>query len=51
MVKNDDLVIIDFQDARMGIPQYDLSSLLDDCYYQLMPENKERLVKYYYDVY
>ena len=47
-VKND-LVMIDFQDARMGIPQYDIASLLDDCYYELIPENKNKLIKYYYD--
>ena len=48
MVKNSELVIIDFQDARMGIPQYDLASLLDDCYYQLSDENYEKLLEYYY---
>jgi aminoglycoside/choline kinase family phosphotransferase len=31
----DRLVMIDFQDARMGPPQYDLASLLKDSYYQL----------------
>lgn len=46
---NDELVIIDFQDARMGIPQYDLASLLDDCYYEIHPQNKERLKNYYYE--
>ncbi len=49
MVKNGELIIIDFQDARMGIPQYDLASLLDDCYYELNMENKEKLLLYYYD--
>jgi aminoglycoside/choline kinase family phosphotransferase len=49
MCKTDDLIIIDFQDARMGIPQYDLASLLDDCYYEVRPENKDKLVKYYYE--
>lgn len=49
MCVNEDLVVIDFQDARMGIPQYDLASLLDDCYYELIPENKDKLLKYYYD--
>src|SRR5690606_38476710 len=46
---NDELVIIDFQDARMGIPQYDLASLLDDCYYEIHPQNKVRLKNYYYE--
>lgn len=49
MVKEDELVIIDFQDARMGIPQYDLASLLDDCYYDLDSDNYNKLLKYYYD--
>lgn len=49
MCKGKDLVIIDFQDCRMGIPQYDLVSLLDDCYYKLHPENYARLKRYYWD--
>ena len=49
MVKDGENIIIDFQDARMGIPQYDLVSLLDDCYYELQNENKEELKKYYFD--
>jgi aminoglycoside/choline kinase family phosphotransferase len=49
MVKNNDNIVIDFQDARLGIPQYDLVSLLEDCYYDLDPKNKEKLIKYYFD--
>lgn len=49
MVKDDEFIIIDFQDARLGIPQYDLASLLDDCYYELERGNKEELLKYYYN--
>ena len=49
MVKGDELIIIDFQDARMGIPQYDLASLLDDCYYEIDDGNKNDLLKYYFD--
>jgi aminoglycoside/choline kinase family phosphotransferase len=49
MVKNDELIIIDFQDARWGIPQYDLVSLLEDCYYELDSTVKENLKKYYYN--
>lgn len=49
MVKGDDMVVIDFQDARMGIPQYDLVSLLEDCYYQLSPDNMDKLKKYYWE--
>ncbi len=49
MVKGGELVFIDFQDARWGIPQYDLVSLLEDCYYELSPENREGLKRRYFD--
>lgn len=49
MVKDGDFIMIDFQDARMGIPQYDLVSLLEDSYYDLMGDNKKQLIQYYYD--
>lgn len=49
MVRNNEFIIIDFQDARQGIPQYDLVSLLEDCYYSIDTENKEKLIKYYWD--
>ena len=39
--------MIDFQDARMGPPQYDLASLLKDSYYQLEEEQIQRLINYY----
>jgi len=41
------LVMIDFQDARMGPPQYDLASLLKDSYYQLEDRQVDRLLDYY----
>jgi aminoglycoside/choline kinase family phosphotransferase len=47
MLKDDRLVMIDFQDARLGPPQYDLASLLRDCYYQLEEAQIDRLVDYY----
>ena len=49
MAKNHELAIIDFQDARLGIPQYDLVSLIDDCYYEIAHANKEDLKKYYFE--
>lgn len=49
MVTDDKYVFIDFQDARWGIPQYDLVSLLEDCYYNLKEENRQTLKRYYYD--
>ena len=41
------LVMIDFQDARLGPAQYDLASLLKDSYYQLEEEQVQRLLNYY----
>ncbi len=38
---------IDFQDARMGLRQYDLASILRDSYYQLTEERVYSLVNYY----
>ena len=49
MVKENDYILIDFQDSRLGIPQYDLVSLIEDCYYEIDFNNKELLKKYYYD--
>jgi len=42
-------VIIDFQDARMGLPQYDAVSLLRDSYVKLNPELTEELKVYHYN--
>lgn len=41
------LVMIDFQDGRMGPAQYDLASLLKDSYYQLEEVQIQKLVEYY----
>ncbi len=49
MIKNKELITIDFQDARMGIPQYDLVSVLEDCYYEIELSNKNKLIDYYYE--
>jgi aminoglycoside/choline kinase family phosphotransferase len=48
MIKNDELIVIDFQDARRGLPQYDLVSLLEDCYYSINAETRWKLVQQYY---
>ncbi|MCM2277605.1 MAG: phosphotransferase [Oligoflexia bacterium] len=45
--QGDRLVMIDFQDARMGPAQYDLVSLLKDSYYQLEESQIQRLLSYY----
>ena len=44
-----ELFVIDFQDIRMGLPQYDLVSIIEDCYYQIRKENVDKLKKYYFD--
>lgn len=49
MAKDGEFIFIDFQDARWGIPQYDLVSLLEDCYYDINEENRKTLKRYYYD--
>lgn len=41
------LVMIDFQDARLGPAQYDLASLLKDSYYQLEESQIQGLLDYY----
>ncbi|MBP9674461.1 MAG: phosphotransferase [Bacteriovoracaceae bacterium] len=51
MMLKDEMVLIDFQDARLGIPQYDLVSLLEDCYYSIDATNKEKLISYYWNSY
>lgn len=51
MIKEGRQIVIDFQDARMGTPLYDLVSLLEDCYYQLESVNKEKLIQYYFETY
>ena len=47
MVCNQQLYVIDFQDARMGPPTYDLVSLLRDSYVELNPDLVEQLIMYY----
>ena len=51
MIKDGEQIVIDFQDARMGTPIYDLVSLLEDCYYRISDKNKETLIRYYYETY
>ncbi len=46
----DDIVVIDFQDARVGALTYDLVSLLKDAYVQLPQEEVVRLALYFRDI-
>ena len=47
MVDENRLVLIDFQDARMGLCQYDLVSLLRDSYTEIDNSLFEELVEFY----
>jgi len=47
---NDALVVIDFQDARVGVVTYDLVSLLRDVYVELDPKEVERLALHFRDI-
>jgi aminoglycoside/choline kinase family phosphotransferase len=47
---SDDLVVIDFQDARVGAVTYDLVSLLRDVYVELDPADVERLALHFRDI-
>lgn len=49
MLSFEELVIIDFQDARLGPPAYDLVSLFFDSYVDLSPGSIDGLMKYYID--
>lgn len=42
---NSNYALIDFQDARMGVPQYDLASILYDAYYPLPREFRSLMLK------
>lgn len=49
MLFHDEPVIIDFQDARMGLPQYDAVSLLRDAYVRLDAALVEELKRYHFE--
>lgn len=48
MIRNGKPVIIDFQDARMGLPQYDAVSLIRDSYVVLEPSLADELKTRHY---
>ncbi|AGH94372.1 aminoglycoside phosphotransferase family protein [Pseudobdellovibrio exovorus] len=47
MIKRDKVIIIDFQDARLGPAQYDLVSLFKDSYVDMSDSFAEKLMDYY----
>ena len=50
MLRGDELVVIDHQDARMGPDTYDLASLLRDAYVDLPEADVEALIAHYLSV-
>ncbi|EQC43355.1 aminoglycoside phosphotransferase family protein [Bacteriovorax sp. Seq25_V] len=48
MIKNNEILNIDYQDARTGPRCYDLVSFLEDCYFDYGEDLKEELKKYYF---
>ena len=49
MIKEARLYLIDFQDARSGLPFYDLVSLIEDCYFPLQKKARDYLKKYFFE--
>jgi aminoglycoside/choline kinase family phosphotransferase len=47
MVTDDRLILLDFQDARMGPCQYDLVSLLKDSYVHLEDEFRNQMIEHF----
>ncbi len=50
MIRDKNLLLLDFQDARMGPRQYDLASLLKDSYVVLKEETRNELLNYYLEL-
>ena len=48
MITNNEISIIDFQDAVVGSNTYDLASLLKDAYFELKPSELQVLLTYFY---
>ena len=47
MIFDDELYLIDFQDARLGSPHYDLASLIYDPYISPSPEEEQMMIETY----
>lgn len=47
MLQNDWMTLIDFQDMMMGVPQYDLASIIYDAYRPLSLPQREELYNYF----
>lgn len=49
MIAGNKQFLIDFQDARLGIPQYDLASMLEDNYYSFDSRNVDKIKNTYWE--
>ena len=49
LLENNELGVIDFQDAVVGSNTYDLVSLLKDAYFELKPTEVQTLLVYFYE--
>jgi N-acetylmuramate 1-kinase len=48
ILRNGEVYLIDFQGLRLGLPQYDLASLLFDPYVMLSQQERDYLLRYYH---
>ncbi len=48
MVRQGEIYLIDYQGLRWGRPEYDLASMLLDPYVDLVPGQREKLLRYYH---
>jgi N-acetylmuramate 1-kinase len=49
VIRNDQVYLIDFQGLRLGLPHYDLASLLFDPYVTLSQLERGHLLRYYFE--
>jgi len=50
LVDNNEISIVDFQDARMGPYEYDVLSLLKDAYIELDDKTHDHLLEFYFEL-
>lgn len=50
MIRNEEIILIDFQGMRFGNPFYDLGSLLLDPYIEIPQDRRTNLLSYYYSL-
>jgi aminoglycoside/choline kinase family phosphotransferase len=50
IVKGDDIYLVDFQDALMGPPHYDIASIVFDSYTEFEEDFEKFLINFYYEL-